>query len=147
LAVDKLIKENIRKNKNKLEEACIRKQQEEFRQKQRRAELSQRNQEVRMINASKIVHHGGATGQAIQNQQVSDFNIGAPGPQKHLATNHSNPRQANSKEPSHRRRSQSCIDYSNKKAGATTSGGDRRAHHSQGHNGQPAVVQQVPPQA
>lgn len=45
------------------------------------------------------------------------------------------PARANVRE-SDRRRSQSCIEYSNKKGG-TASGGDRRAHHSQGPNRQP----------
>jgi len=58
MAVDKLIKENLRKNKNKLEEESIKKQLEAVRLKKKRAELTQRNQEVRMINASKIHHSG-----------------------------------------------------------------------------------------
>jgi len=68
LAVDKLIKENIRRNKNKIEEAWREKEREEFRQTQRRAELSQRNREVRRINASKMVNHGGAAGYQSHNQ-------------------------------------------------------------------------------
>lgn len=58
MAVDKLIKENLRKNKNKLEEESIKKQLEAVRLKKKRAELTQRNQEVRMINASKIHNSG-----------------------------------------------------------------------------------------
>lgn len=85
-----------------------------------------------MINASKIVHHGGA------GNQLSDFGLAASGPRDHLGDGPSQVRQSHSKEPSHRRRSQSCIDYSNKKAGTTTSGGDRKVHHSQEHNRQQA---------
>jgi hypothetical protein len=54
-AVDKLIKQNIRKNQTKLEEDLLKKQHEEERKLQRKNELSQRNQEVRQLNASKVI--------------------------------------------------------------------------------------------
>jgi hypothetical protein len=38
--LDKLIKKNIRKNKNKLQEECIKKELEEMRMKKRKAELT-----------------------------------------------------------------------------------------------------------
>lgn len=52
--VDKLVKDNIRKKKNKQEENDWKKQFEELKLLQKKAELSQRNQEVRIINASKV---------------------------------------------------------------------------------------------
>jgi hypothetical protein len=57
--VDKLIKDNIRKNKNKQDEEQVKKQLEQQRLQQRKADLTQRNQEVRMMNASKIVNQAG----------------------------------------------------------------------------------------
>lgn len=59
--MDKLIKKNIRKNKNKLQEEYMKKEIEEMKQKQRKVELTQRNQEVRQINASKINNKGDLT--------------------------------------------------------------------------------------
>lgn len=53
--VDKLIKENLKRNKNKEEEEVSKRFFEEYKQKMKKVELSQRNQEVRKINASKII--------------------------------------------------------------------------------------------
>lgn len=55
LAVDKLIKQNIRNKKSQQDELFLKKQIEDERLKQRRADLSTRNQEVRKENASRII--------------------------------------------------------------------------------------------
>jgi hypothetical protein len=55
--IDKLIKENLRKNKTKEEEEITRRYVEEFRNRQKKAELTQRNQQVRKINKSKITYN------------------------------------------------------------------------------------------
>jgi hypothetical protein len=53
--VDKLIKDNLKKNKTKEEEEISKRYMEEFKQKLKKVELTQRNQQVRKINASKII--------------------------------------------------------------------------------------------
>jgi hypothetical protein len=50
-----LIKENLKRNKNKEEEEVSKRFFEEYKQRMKKVELSQRNQEVRKINASKII--------------------------------------------------------------------------------------------
>ena len=55
--VDQIIKENLKKSKHKEEEEVLKKYLEEFRQRKKKVELSQRNQEVRKINASKIIYN------------------------------------------------------------------------------------------
>jgi len=55
--VDKLIKENLKRNKTKEEEEISKKYLEEFKQKLKKNELTQRNQQVRKINASKIMYN------------------------------------------------------------------------------------------
>ena len=119
--VDKLIKQNIRKNKSKMEDDMIKKQLEEYRQMQRKAELSQRNQEVRKINASKVVTHTEERGQSQAQQSSGQI----------------------------KRRSQSCIENSNKKSGTGQQTSERRKHNSQGRQQnaqqvQPQAVSQVP---
>ena len=54
--VDRLIKENLKKVKSKEDEQISKRKIEEFKQKIKKMELSQRNQQVRKINASKIMH-------------------------------------------------------------------------------------------
>ena len=55
------------------------------RQQQRRVDLTQRNQEVRMINASRIVHHGGVMNPA--GNPPNDFSGRAAGEQNIHAHN------------------------------------------------------------
>ena len=55
--VDKIIRENLKKNRTKEEEEISRRQLEDFRQRLKKIELTQRNQQVRKINASKIVYN------------------------------------------------------------------------------------------
>lgn len=69
--VDKLIKENLRKNKTKEEEEISRRYLEEFKQKLRKNELSQRNQQVRKINASKIMGNANIQKQQAAAQKMS----------------------------------------------------------------------------
>ena len=54
---DRIIKENLKKSKQREDEEVTKRFLEEYKQKLKRAELSQRNQEVRKINASKIIQH------------------------------------------------------------------------------------------
>ena len=73
--VDRIIKENLKRNKTKEEEEILKKYLEDYRQKQKRVELSQRNQEVRKINASKIItnhqHKHSQVNQALQLQNLN----------------------------------------------------------------------------
>lgn len=52
-ALDKLIQKNIKKERRQQEEEHHQKQRAKDVQKQRQADLSQRNQEVRVLNASR----------------------------------------------------------------------------------------------
>lgn len=96
-----------------MEEESLRRMLMEEKNKQRKQEISMRNQEVRMINASKIVNND-----SINNE----------------------------------RRSQSCIEYSNKKgAQGKSSSGERTRHHSHENKTQrvaptvaPNPIKQIP---
>jgi hypothetical protein len=90
-----------------------------------------------MINASRIVHHGGVMNLA--GNHPNDFSGRAAGEQNIYAHNSNTSKE----EPQQRRRSRSCIDYSNKKGGAGQAGADRGTmqiggggHHSNGNNRQ-----------
>jgi len=54
--IDRIIRENIKKNRNKQNEESLKRHEADLQQKKRKEELSQLNQQVRMINASKIVN-------------------------------------------------------------------------------------------
>ena len=88
-----IIKKNIRKNQSKIEETLMRQQMEEYRQQQRRNNLSQRNKELRVINAAKVKEQPN-----LENQNTS-----IEKPSRGTAVSMEVPRD--------RKRSQSCVDY------------------------------------
>eukprot|EP00347_Sterkiella_histriomuscorum_P007962 403346899 len=115
--VDKLIKENLKKNKTKEEEEISKRYLEEFKQKLKKNELTQRNQQVRKINASKIMYNH----QHKNSQALGKINLQRVGYKKH--------------------RSKSCMNKTDSIFGGI---GPRSKERLPKHNEQVQQQQQVP---
>lgn len=125
--LDKLIKQNIRKNQSRIEEQQLRQQLEEFRQQQRKNNLSQRNKELRQINASKIV--GTTNKESTQAPSTLAGPLNAKYNVNVSLDKQTAPSALTMKPNQDRKRSQSCVDYKSIKG--KTMDSDRQPARSQ----------------